>query len=351
MSANPQEIVRIYIDNSNLWIQGQKTHARKRNLKVLTDPTWRFHLGRLESILIDAILTEEAPRVTTHLYGSTPPLVDAIWNKFKAQGTVVRTYKRGGWTGREKGVDGKLIAESVKYAVRDECEGISSHVVIVSGDRDLADSAVAEILECGFPVHVWAWRNSLADIYRKMQEECERLHVHLLDDYMEAFGYCETTFRVEKARISPHSIVVLDPMPKADAIQELVSDLEISCWQYVNQKQRPNASSQDLIIIPVYSEEMSHDSLVDLFIFAKRTLEKHDLIVMTYLDYCQQYWGSNPIETLAVSNRFDELSDTRPYSPEKPPASSNDKNDPNDGFVTPNRQARKFKEHALKKEK
>lgn len=44
--------IYIYIDNSNLCIQGQKTYAEKKGLDVSWDPTWRFDVGRLRDILL-----------------------------------------------------------------------------------------------------------------------------------------------------------------------------------------------------------------------------------------------------------------------------------------------------------
>ena len=104
--ARPRQgTVHIYIDNSNLWIQGQKTYAEKKGLTVEWDPTWRFDVGRLKDIL-----TRNSPlqdremsfNVKVHLYGSTPPPVDTVWQAIKSHDVDVNTFARSTWTGREE---------------------------------------------------------------------------------------------------------------------------------------------------------------------------------------------------------------------------------------------------------
>jgi hypothetical protein len=45
--------IYMYIDNSNLWIQGRKTFAEKNNMAVPDDPRWRFDAGALRDILVE----------------------------------------------------------------------------------------------------------------------------------------------------------------------------------------------------------------------------------------------------------------------------------------------------------
>jgi hypothetical protein len=39
MNSRVENTVHIYIDNSNLWIEGQRAYARKRKVDVESDPT------------------------------------------------------------------------------------------------------------------------------------------------------------------------------------------------------------------------------------------------------------------------------------------------------------------------
>lgn len=75
-TPKPREVVHIYIDNSNLWIQGQRTYAEKKRMSVSLDPTWRFDVGRLRDIIIEGLGVGDSPSSTfdvrTSLYGSIP---------------------------------------------------------------------------------------------------------------------------------------------------------------------------------------------------------------------------------------------------------------------------------------
>lgn len=152
--------IHIYIDNSNLWIQGQKTYAQKKGLKVSWDPTWRFDVGRLKDILTknsELGADEKTYDIRVNLYGSTPPPVDTVWRAIESHNVKVSTFARSSWTGREKEVDAEIVADSVDEASEAYRDQIPSTFIMVSGDRDLL-SAIRKIRDkYKFPVHVWSW--------------------------------------------------------------------------------------------------------------------------------------------------------------------------------------------------
>lgn len=198
-----------------------------------------------------------------------------------------------------------MALNSALQAAEDKNAGIQSEFIIVSGDRDLY-SAVSKIVERGFPVHVWSWKNGLASVYTSQQDEL--IDVHLLDDHLEEIGFRETTFRIDRSTISPHSIVILDPLPKADKIKDFISDLKIPVCRYVFPAKRADASSQDLVVIPAFAWSMSHEELTNPFQESKSKLETHGLKVMTYFEYRQQNSTKSSKDELAISNQFQELS-------------------------------------------
>jgi hypothetical protein len=52
-TGNIEGDVYMYIDNSNLWVQGRKTYAEKHKMAASDDPRWRFDAGILKNILAD----------------------------------------------------------------------------------------------------------------------------------------------------------------------------------------------------------------------------------------------------------------------------------------------------------
>ncbi|EON99059.1 hypothetical protein UCRPA7_5386 [Phaeoacremonium minimum UCRPA7] len=299
--------IHIYIDNSNLWIQGQKTYAQKRGLKVQWDPTWRFDVGRLKDILTENSelgADEKTFDIRVNLYGSTPPPVDTVWRAIESHNVKVSTFARSSWTGREKEVDAEIVADSVDEASEAYRDQMPSTFIMVSGDRDLL-SAIRKIRDkYGFSVHVWSWKNCLASIYMQPQGR-ELVQVKLLDDYLEQIGFCETTFRVDRNIINAHSTVVLDPLTKADAIDQFISSMKTPVYRYVCAHVRPEASSQDLVIIPAFARYMEYKELESLFRECKVKLEKQGLSVLSYFEYSQRV-GDLKAE-LAISERFKEL--------------------------------------------
>ena len=303
--------VFIYIDNSNLWIQGQRTYAEKHKQDADRDPRWRFDAGILKDILLkeSGLSPHEAtfePRI--RLYGSRPPVVDSVWKAIELHDIKVRTFLRSSWTRREKEVDAELIADSVEEASEAYYNTIPAVFIIVSGDRDL-HAAVVKIAKRGFPVHIWSWKNGIANSFTKEDKDIDpRLfRVHYLDPYLETVGFSQTTFRVDRGVINPHSIVVLDPMSRVKAVEDFFSHLRTPIWRYLIPGQREDESN-DLAIIPCLAHELKPDELRSLFIESKTKLERKGLRVLSYQEYAQKYFlGSGTESTLAISNQFSEL--------------------------------------------
>ena len=64
----------VFIDDSNLWIPGQKATAKKLK-DADTDPRFRVDLGRFMTLVAKDRHVSKA-----FLYGSKPPPNDTVWN-------------------------------------------------------------------------------------------------------------------------------------------------------------------------------------------------------------------------------------------------------------------------------
>ncbi|KAJ4316689.1 hypothetical protein N0V84_007737 [Fusarium piperis] len=168
--------IRIYIDDSNLWIQGQKASAQKHRYRVESDPTWRFDAGKLKNVLTQncGLPADEDIKAIVDLYGSTPPNVESIWTAIESCDVRVHTFERSPCTSREKEVDAEIIAASVSDAADLHYGGVSAIFIIVSGDKDLI-RAVLRIAKRGFETHVWSWANGMSGAYTQPKEDCLRL--------------------------------------------------------------------------------------------------------------------------------------------------------------------------------
>ncbi|MBE3048844.1 NYN domain-containing protein [Candidatus Bathyarchaeota archaeon] len=300
--------VRIYIDNSNLWIQGQKTFAEWQSHRDPLDPTWRFDVGRLKAVLLEnsgLLPEEEELLVTVKLYGSTPPPVDSVWKAIESHNVEVNTFARSSWTGREKEVDAEIIADSVSDASDDYHDAVGSVFIIVSGDRDIARAVQKISHKYQLKVHVWSWKNALSSIYS--QRQASQVAVHVLDNHLNDIGFHETAFRLDRNILDPHSIVVIDALPKADEIRDFRVNLRISTYQYVSK----GKGTQNLIIIPAFAHRMTYNEKADLFREASGKLRALGLVVIPYQEYKQRH-GGEPDIILETSNRFEELPGGKP---------------------------------------
>jgi uncharacterized LabA/DUF88 family protein len=123
----------ILVDNSNIFIEGQKLSAKRKGIAKSTptdkdpcDPSWRINFKNLLDYLangrkiLDAILV-----------GSRPPQNDGVWEAAGVKGFQVIVYDRSGR--QEKAVDTELVAQGTEIICSVGGEKV---LVIASGDRD-----------------------------------------------------------------------------------------------------------------------------------------------------------------------------------------------------------------------
>jgi hypothetical protein len=154
--------IYVYVDNSNLWIEGQRVAASIRNhvsLGETLDPNWRYDFGKLYELACPQ--TEKLGR--TSLFGSTPPLTDSLWKRADAEGWDVRTHPRNA-SNKEKQVDSSIITlmltDCFKYMQPDD------RVVLISGDADFVP-AIKPIQQAGHQVTVMFWSHASRELVDK----------------------------------------------------------------------------------------------------------------------------------------------------------------------------------------
>ena len=164
--------VWIYVDDSNLWIQGKKAYAKAHNLLTSEDPRARFDIGQLNEVVAEG--REVGGRM---LYGSKPPPVDTVWAKMEEQGWKVDIKQKSYHTGKEKQVDVQLVADVVSLVYQMK----NGTVIIVSGDSDYIP-AINEALTRGWKVEVWSWKKALSADIREHDRRGKGLRVEQLKE-------------------------------------------------------------------------------------------------------------------------------------------------------------------------
>lgn len=124
----------ILVDNSNIFIEGQKCSAKRKGViraqgedRQPIDPSWRINFA---SLLVE--LADNRAIYKSILVGSRPPPKDAVWTMARSSGFEVITHDRD-FNNKEKAIDTEIVAQGTRAICRSPSPGV---LVLASGDRD-----------------------------------------------------------------------------------------------------------------------------------------------------------------------------------------------------------------------
>jgi uncharacterized LabA/DUF88 family protein len=192
---NKQSLIRIFVDDSNLWIEGKKTFAKARGLmdNISEDPRARIDIGKMTDAIskgrkIDAL----------NFYGSRPPPHDTVWNKAKAAGYELNIFDRSTISGREKMVDAALTADVMELLY--EAKEVGT-IILVSGDADFCVAA-KRALKKEWQVEVYGWKGNISHSYNELKKDYMSFSTHelnyLISDRQESIMFVERQYRPER---------------------------------------------------------------------------------------------------------------------------------------------------------
>ncbi len=146
----------LFIDDSNVFIEGQRTAVNRDPSDASARHRFRIDFGRLlEWLAEDRHLTD------VYLVGSRPPEHDTCWQVLPKRGIRAQVFDRQ--DGREKGVDHDLVAEMVEAAVREQKEG--GVIALVAGDGDYR-STLDRLNKKGWELEVYFWSSGCSPLIR-----------------------------------------------------------------------------------------------------------------------------------------------------------------------------------------
>lgn len=170
----------IYVDNSNVFIEGQRVSAVQQGMALdiydamtnrIIDTSYRISFGKLYQFIAG---TDRMETARAMLFGSRPPQNDAIWDVAKRAGFEVITHDRNA-ANKEKKIDTGIVTEMTRDAYRNSAKG--DVFTIVSGDSDYVPT-VETLINDGFQVDVVFWDHAA----RELREACSNfisLNPHL----------------------------------------------------------------------------------------------------------------------------------------------------------------------------
>ncbi len=153
----------LYVDNSNLWIEGMHVSAVANGLapdiwaaceQRICDYNWKIDFGRLFEFAAGSAVGRAV------LFGSRPPQNDSLWTIAKARGFEVIVHDRNAQN-REKKIDTQITAEILSDSY--ELMKTGDSVTIVSGDSDYVP-AIEKLKSRGFSVEVCFWDHASREL-------------------------------------------------------------------------------------------------------------------------------------------------------------------------------------------
>lgn len=154
----PKSSTRVYlfIDDSNIFIEGQRTAGHRDPSDAMARRRFRIDFGRLlEWISEGRTLTD------VYLVGSRPPEVDSFWKLLDRKGIRHTILDRQ--AGREKGVDHDLVAEMVETSILQEKD--DAVISLVAGDGDYR-STLDRLAKRGWNLEVYFWTSGCSSLIR-----------------------------------------------------------------------------------------------------------------------------------------------------------------------------------------
>lgn len=142
--------LRLFIDNSNLFIEAQRTAREYFHYDDQMIPRLRISYGNLLDIVRQGVDLSEAV-----LVGSRPPQNDSLWDKLRELKIEPQINDRSPWTGKEKKVDASLMMAIAKAIYKNKPPGT---IALVAGDSDYVP-AINDCLEEGWKVKLYFWQN------------------------------------------------------------------------------------------------------------------------------------------------------------------------------------------------
>ena len=127
----------VYVDNSNVWIEGTRLSAVRRGMAHdmqdaithnVTDHSWSYDFGKLYQAVSQG---NDVGRAS--LFGSRPPQNDSLWELAKKKGFEVEVFDRN-VANKEKQVDVAMATQIMADSYERMQKG--DKAVLLAGDRD-----------------------------------------------------------------------------------------------------------------------------------------------------------------------------------------------------------------------
>lgn len=167
-------VLFVYVDNSNVWIEGMRVSAVRKGLasspsdamdRKVTDHDWAYDFGRL----YEAVCPSTAQIGRSSLFGSRPPANDSLWQLAQSAGFEVTVFDRN-FSNKEKQVDSAITTQILEDSFQHMRPERGDRVVLLAGDRDYLPP-IESLKKRGLPTTVVFWDHATARDLREQADD------------------------------------------------------------------------------------------------------------------------------------------------------------------------------------
>lgn len=175
----------VYIDNSNLWIEGMHVSAVKKRMAVdiwdaqenhICDREWSYDFGKMLFFAGGEKINIKKAR----LFGSRPPQNDTLWQLAERNGFEVVVYDRN-IRNKEKKVDTDIATTIMEDSYEIVIPG-QDEIVLCAGDTDYVP-VIDKLVKRKIRTVVCFWNHAS----REIKEACDQFID--LNPYLEHLKY------------------------------------------------------------------------------------------------------------------------------------------------------------------
>ena len=157
----------VYVDNSNVWIEGRRAAAVENNLAFdiadamenkTFDPNWKYDFGKL----LELVGGKRNGLKKAYLFGSRPPQNDSLWEAARQGGFEVVVEDRNAQN-REKKIDTGIAVRMMEDSYECIEDKSVDEMILVAGDRDYVP-VVNSIFKRGIRVVVYFWDHAATEL-------------------------------------------------------------------------------------------------------------------------------------------------------------------------------------------
>jgi hypothetical protein len=189
--------IHIFIDNSYMFIEGQKASARALQLTARLDPRIRFNMNKVLSVI-----TGDRVVASQRLYGSEAGSLSSVWNSAKKSAMDVHVFRRSVATGKEKFVNTKIVNDLCEL-MWDVHENTHAVIAVLTGDQTVVAPCRELLTSSAVQLELYAYEQSVSTQFHELAQQFpDRVRLIKLESMLREITFMSTLWD-EQRKVIP----------------------------------------------------------------------------------------------------------------------------------------------------